>query len=76
MFADVIDVIYKRAHPPVGRRLRYWETAVATVRYLSSDTSIAVVSGKGRIRGVGKGSCYVYAYVHNGVHKKVKVMIS
>ena len=48
---------------------------VAKVRYLSTDTSIATVSKKGKIKGVKKGTCYVYAYAHNGVFKKVKVTV-
>jgi len=45
------------------------------VRYLSTDTSIATVSGKGKIKGVKKGTCYVYAYAHNGVFKKITVTV-
>ena len=45
------------------------------LRYLSTDTSIATVSKKGKIRGVKAGTCYVYAYAHNGVFKKIKVTV-
>ncbi len=45
------------------------------VRYLSSDTKIATVTSKGKIKGVSKGTCYVYAYAHNGVYKTVKVTV-
>ena len=48
---------------------------VAKVRYLSTDTKIATVSSKGKIKGVKKGTCYVYAYAHNGVFKKIKVTV-
>ena len=48
---------------------------VATLRYLSSNTSVATVDKSGRITGVAKGTCYVYALAHNGVHAKVKVNV-
>lgn len=47
----------------------------ATLRYLSTDKSVATVNKKGKIKGVKKGVCYVYAYAHNGVYKKVKVTV-
>ena len=49
---------------------------VAKVRYLSTDTSIATVSGKGKIKGVKAGTCYVYALAHNGVFKKITVTVN
>ena len=45
------------------------------LRYLSTDTSIATVSKKGKIKGVKAGTCYVYAYAHNGVFKKITVTV-
>ena len=45
------------------------------LRYLSTDSSIATVSKKGKIKGVKAGTCYVYAYAHNGVFKKIKVTV-
>ena len=48
---------------------------VPTVRYLSSNKKVATVSKGGKIKGVKKGTCYVYAYAHNGVFKKVKVTV-
>ena len=48
---------------------------VPRVRYLSTDTSIAKVSSKGKITGVKAGTCYVYAYAHNGVFKKITVTV-
>ena len=41
----------------------------------SSDESIAVVGKKGRITGVSKGTCYVYAYAQNGIMARVKVTV-
>ncbi|WP_035796044.1 Ig-like domain-containing protein [Butyrivibrio sp. WCD3002] len=47
----------------------------ADVRYFSTDTSIATVSKSGRIRGVAKGSCTVYAIAKNGLAAKIKVTV-
>ena len=41
----------------------------------SSDTSIATVSSKGKIKAVGKGKCYIYVYAQNGVSSKVKITV-
>ena len=45
------------------------------IAYESSNTAIATVSKKGVIKGVKKGTCYVYAYTQNGVSKKIKVVV-
>ena len=47
----------------------------ASLRYLSSDTGVATVSKSGKIKAVGKGTCYVYVYTKNGINKKVKVTV-
>ena len=52
--------------------------AVKEYRKLSYETSnkkIATVSAKGVIKGVRRGTCYVYVYAQNGVYRKVKVTI-
>ena len=46
------------------------------VRYESSNNAIATVTSKGAIKGVKKGTCYIYAYAQNGVTKRVKVTVS
>lgn len=46
------------------------EKTVAAVRYLSTNKKIATVNRRGRIKGVSKGTCHVYAYAHNGVLEK------
>ena len=51
------------------------KTHVATIRYLSTDKKVATVSKSGKITAKGKGTCYVYAYAHNGVYKKIKVTV-
>ena len=45
------------------------------VAWASSNVSVAKVNKKGKITGVKKGTCYVYAYAQNGVFAKVKVTI-
>ena len=45
------------------------------IKYESSNPAIAKVSGKGKVKGVGKGTCYVYAYAQNGTCAKVKVTV-
>ena len=44
-------------------------------RYLSADKKVATVTGKGKIKAVGKGTCYVYVYAHNGVYGKINVTV-
>lgn len=48
---------------------------VKTIRYTSTNTGVATVSSKGKITAIGSGECYVYVYAHNGVFKKVKVIV-
>ena len=45
------------------------------VRYETSDAAVATVSAKGAIKGVKKGTCFVYAYAQNGVCAKIKVIV-
>jgi len=45
------------------------------LRYPSTNKKVATVSKAGKVTGKGKGTCYVYAYAHNGVAKKVKVSV-
>ena len=42
--------------------------------YETSNSKVAIVTG-GRIKAIGKGSCYIYAYTQNGVCAKVKVIV-
>ncbi len=46
------------------------------VRYKSTDLSVAKVSDTGKIVGVSKGTCTVYAYTQNGIKKACKVSVS
>lgn len=44
-------------------------------RYESTNKKIATVSKKGVIKGIKKGSCYVYVYTQNGLYKRIKVRV-
>jgi hypothetical protein len=46
------------------------------VRFISSDTSIATVSANGKIKGVAKGKCTVYAIAQNGLAAKISVTVN
>lgn len=41
----------------------------------SDNEKVAVVSKKGKVKAVGKGSYYVYAYARNGFCARVKVTV-
>ena len=45
------------------------------VAFESSDTSVATVNAKGKVKAVGKGSCVIYVYAQNGVSAAVKVKV-
>ena len=45
------------------------------IMYESSNPAVAQVNGKGAVKGVGKGTCYIYAYAQNGTCAKVKVTV-
>ena len=46
------------------------------VMYESSNTKIVTVTSRGKIKGIKKGTCYIYAYAQNGVYKKIKVTVN
>ena len=46
-----------------------------SLRYYSTNTSIATVTSKGKITAKKKGSCYVYVAALNGMHTRVKVTV-
>lgn len=46
-----------------------------TFRYMSSNEKVATVSPSGKITAKGKGTCYIYAFAHNGVSRQVKVTV-
>lgn len=43
--------------------------------YESSNTKIATVNSKGKIKAKKKGKCTIYVYAQNGVYKAVKVTV-
>ena len=43
--------------------------------YESSNTKIATVNSKGKIKAKKKGKCTIYVYAQNGVYKTVKVIV-
>ena len=45
------------------------------VAFESGNTKIATVTGKGTIKGVGKGTCSIYVYAQNGLMKKIQVTV-
>ncbi len=45
------------------------------LRYLTSDSSVATVSKKGKITAKGSGTCTITVFAHNGVSKNVKVTV-
>ena len=46
-----------------------------SLRYYSTDTSIATVTSKGKMKAKKKGKCYIYVTALNGVHTRVKVTV-
>ena len=45
------------------------------IKYETSNLAVAKVNGKGTVKGIGKGTCYIYAYAQNGTCAKVKVTV-
>ena len=45
------------------------------IMYESSNPAVAQVNGKGAVKGINKGTCYIYAYAQNGTCAKVKVTV-
>lgn len=45
------------------------------LRYISTDTGVAVVSNKGDVTAVGPGSCRVYVITNNGLWQSVEVTV-
>ena len=50
-------------------------THVAKLRYISSNTSVATVTKKGKVKAVGAGSCKIYVLTTNGIWKTVTVTV-
>ena len=43
--------------------------------YESTNQIVATVNSKGKIKAVGKGTCYIYIYHQNGISSRVKVTV-
>ena len=48
---------------------------VKQIRYLSTNKKVATVTKGGKIKAKKKGTCYIYVYAHNGISKKIKVIV-
>lgn len=46
-----------------------------TLRYMTTNSKVATVNSKGKIKAKGKGTCSIYVFAHNGVSKKIKVSV-
>lgn len=47
----------------------------ARLRYLSSNAKVATVTSSGKIKAVGKGTCYVYVVAQNGTKTRAKITV-
>ena len=50
-------------------------THVPTLRYISDNKKVATVSKAGKITAKAKGTCRIYVYAHNGVHKTIEITV-
>ncbi len=57
---------------PKGKKM---SNHTAAIQFETSNKDIATVDSSGKIKGVAKGTCYIYAYAQNGVYKKIKVTV-
>ena len=58
---------------PQSRKLKV--SKHRAVLYESSNPKIATVNKSGVVKGVKKGTCYVFAYAQNGVSKKITIKV-
>lgn len=49
---------------------------VPQFRYAATDKTVATVNKNGRIKAVGKGTCYIWVYAQNGNGKRVRVIVN
>ena len=45
------------------------------IKYESSNTKIATVTAKGKVKAKKKGKCFIYIYSQSGVFAKVTVNV-
>ena len=48
---------------------------VSKLRYISGNPAVATVDYRGKVKGVGGGSCTIYVLTTNGIWKTVKVTV-
>ncbi|MCR5628684.1 MAG: Ig-like domain-containing protein [Eubacterium sp.] len=48
---------------------------IAKFRYESSNSKVATVNKKGKIKAKSKGKCSIYVYAQNGIYKRIKVTV-
>ena len=50
-------------------------TELRKLSYESSNPKIATVTKNGKVKGISKGTCYIYVYAQNGLSVKVKIKV-
>lgn len=48
---------------------------ISKYRYESSNSKVATVNKKGKIKAKSKGKCSIYVYAQNGIYKRIKVTV-
>ena len=48
---------------------------IAKYRYESTNSKVATVTKKGKIKAKAKGKCSIYVYAQNGIYKRIKVTV-
>ena len=66
---------FKLAGSYASSAKKYKIKKILAMRYESTNTKVATVTSKGVIKGIKKGTCYVYAFAQNGIAKKIKVTV-
>ena len=58
-----------------GSKILIPKRHTARIRWASTDKKVAKANKSGKIKGVKKGTCYIYFFATNGVYKKIKVKV-
>ena len=66
---------FKLAGAYASSAKKYKVKKILAMRYESTNAKVATVTAKGVIKGVKKGTCYVYAFAQNGIAKRIKVTV-
>ena len=48
---------------------------ISKYRYESSNSKVATVNKKGKIKAKSKGKCSIYVYAQNGIYKRIKITV-